>query len=45
MKIGESDSLGLSLYACLGGERDRDLSALKSRGREKGGGLEILREL
>ena len=41
MKTGGSGSLGLSLGTCLEGEGDRDLSALKSRGREGGKGPEI----
>ena len=41
MKTGGSDSLELSLGACLEGDGDRGFSALKSRSREGGKGPEI----
>ena len=45
MKIGRFDSLELSLNTYLKGEGDRDLSALKSRNREKGKGSKISNKL
>ena len=45
MKTDKSDSLELSLSAYLKGEKDRNLSALKSRSREKDKGSKISNKL